>query len=255
MGRPVRFLVRRFLEKISACTSGRLLQPTVSEGWESYARRHSTKTGGHLGDEWNQPETVGMDVPAGRMLPYLDKEIFAPFLQTPEVILEIGPGGGRFTEMLLPKCTTLIAAETAPTMLRLLRRRFAGNAKLQCLLLDGRGLSSVASDTVDAVFSYGVFVHLQHWDIFNYLCEIRRVLKPGGKAVIQHANTFSQLGWTKFLSDVPSSLNRHKRPGSFSVMTPELMRGFVERAGLVLERCRVDVVRRDCISLIRKTEP
>ena len=37
-------------------------------------------------------------------------------------------------------------------------------------------------------------------------------------------------------------------------MTPELMRGFVERAGLQVEQFVEDVVRRDCISLLIRPE-
>jgi ubiquinone/menaquinone biosynthesis C-methylase UbiE len=170
-------------------------------------------------------------------------------------MLEIGPGGGRFTEILLPKCDHLIAADTSPTMLDILRERFpSAGEKLQCMLLDGKGLSAVDDASVDAAFSYGVFVHLQHWDIFNYLCEFARVLKPGGRAIIQHPNTFSELGWQKFLIDVPISLDTHKLAGSFCVMTPELMNGFVTRAGLRVDRFIEDVVRRDCITLLTRPE-
>jgi len=35
-------------------------------------------------------------------------------------------------------------------------------------------------------------------------------------------------------------------------MTPDLMRGFVERAGLRVEACRTDVVPRDAVTLLRK---
>jgi ubiquinone/menaquinone biosynthesis C-methylase UbiE len=136
--------------------------------------------------------------------------------------------------------------------LKLLRRRFGNNPKIEYVLLDGYGLQAVPGGTIDAAFSYGVFVHLQHWDIFNYMSELRRVLKPNGKAIIQHANTLSQLGWKRFLHEVPASLNRHKLPGSFTVMTPELMWEFAQRAGLTLEDCLTEVVRRDCISLLRK---
>jgi SAM-dependent methyltransferase len=225
---PVRSRIRTYIVRYFE-------QPTVSEGWEHYSRKHSAAPGGHLGDEWNTPEIIGIDAPADQVVSHLDREVFAPFLGTPEVILEIGCGGGRFTEMLLPKCSVLIATDTAPTMLKL-----------------GLGLSPIKNESVDAAFSYGVFVHLQHWDIYNYLCELKRVLKPGGRAIIQHANTFSDLGWRKFVHDVRPSLNRHKLVKSFTVMTPEVMTEFVKRAGLCAECCRVDAAKRDGISLISK---
>jgi len=184
------------------------------------------------------------------MFSYLDEKVFAPFLGRCQVLLEIGPGGGRFTEILLPKCNRLIAADSSPAMLTLLRERFRHCEKIDYLLLDGLGLSPIPDNSVDSAFSYGVFVHLQHWDIYNYLSELQRVLKPGGRAIIQHANTFSELGWKQFLGDIPTSLNKHKLPGSFTLMIPEIIEEFVHRAGLQLDHCVTDVVRRDCISLI-----
>ena len=225
--------------------------PTVAQGWDKYAQNYESEEGKYLGDEWSEPEVIGIDVPADRIVSYLDEKVFAPFLGNCEVLLEIGPGGGRFTEILLPKCNKFIAADTSPTMLRLLRERFMRCTKIEYLLLDGRGLSPIPDKSVDAAFSYGVFVHLQHWDIYNYLSELNRVLKQGGRAIIQHANTFSGLGWKKFLTEVYPSLNKHKLPGTFTLMIPEIMKEFAKRAGLKLDDCLTNVVRRDCISLIR----
>ena len=111
-------------------------------------------------------------------------------------------------------------------MLPHLRARFHRDAHVEYLLLDGRGLRPLRDGSVDAVLSYGVFGHLQHWDIFNYLVEIERVLVPGGKAVIHHANTFSTLGWHVFLAELPGQVGHHKYPGSLTVMTPDLFAEF-----------------------------
>jgi len=226
---------------------------TVATGWEAYARRRRDED--RLGDEWNDPEVMGLDVAtADEILPHLDRVVFGPFLGTSDVLLEIGPGGGRFTELLLPKCRKLIAVDTSPTMLELLRDRFGGDGRIDYQLGDGFGLGGVTSSSVDAAFSYGVFVHLQHWDIYNYLCEFHRVLKPGGKAIIQHSNTFSDLGWKLFSNEVPRQLNRHKLPFTFTLNTPEIMSELVRRAGLEPVESVTDVVRRDCITLLRKPE-
>jgi SAM-dependent methyltransferase len=125
-----------------------------------------------------------MDAAADEIVPVLDRELFAPFLGTCDTIVELGPGGGRFTAVLLPKCRRLLAAATSPTMLAMLRRRFAGDARLECVPLDGQGLGPIADASADAVFAFDVFVHLPQWDAFNYLREIRCVLRPGGKAVL-----------------------------------------------------------------------
>jgi SAM-dependent methyltransferase len=241
-------VIRRWLRRLAGGGDPNAL--TTSRGWERYARRHAGPA--PLGDEWNLPEALGIDVAPDQIVPYLDRELFGPFLGTCDTIVEIGPGGGRWTAVRLPRCRRLVAADTSSAMLALLRRRFAGDARLECVALDGQGLAPVAAASADAVFSFDVFVHLPHWDAFNYLCEIRRVLRPGGKAVVHHGNVFSELGWANFLSELPYTVDRHKSFGTFAVMTPELMRGFVERAGLDLVSCRIDVVRRDAITFVRR---
>jgi SAM-dependent methyltransferase len=225
---------------------------TVSEGWDAYARR-PVRQGERLGDVWNDPVTMGIDVDsAEEVVPYLDRTVFGPFLGQCDVLLEIGAGGGRFTEVLLPRCRRLIAVDTSPAMLALLAERFPGDGRLECRLVDGQGLGLIGNECVDAAFSYGVFVHLQHWDIYRYLTELRRVLRPGGKALIQHSNVFSDLGWAKFRKEVEPQLNRHKLPWTFIPNTPDLMRELIVRAGLQCVEMNTEVVRRDCIALIRK---
>lgn len=230
----------------------RYSDPTISEAWEDYARNYRGEPGKFLGDEWSDPVSRGMDASPGEFLSRIDQEIITPFLGTVNVMLEIGSGGGRFTEVLLPKCNRLIATDVSPTMIELLKKRFSNHPKIEYVLLDGSGLPQIKNNSIDAAFSYSVFVHIQHWDIYNYLMELNRVLIPGGKAVVQHANTFSELGWPQFLKDVPVSVNRHKGWGTFTPMTPEMMQEFVQRAGLRMLQCRTDVVKRDAITLIEK---
>jgi ubiquinone/menaquinone biosynthesis C-methylase UbiE len=204
----------------------------------------------HLGDEWNSPSEMGVDCAPSQFVDFIDRNVIAPFLGTVDTALEIGAGGGRFTDVLLPKARRVIASEVAPSMLPHLRARFGGH--VECVLLDGHGLRPLGDRSVDAVLSYGVFVHLQHWDIFNYLVEIERVLVPGGKAVIHHANTFSTLGWQLFLAELPDQVSHHKYPGSLTVMTPDVFAEFCSRAALEVVACVTDVVKRDAISLVQK---
>ena len=224
---------------------------TVAQGWEAYARRRRGQA--NIGDDWNNPARIGLGVDsAGDVVPYLDEAVFAPFLGNPDVIVEIGPGGGRFTEILLPKCRTLHAVDTSPTMIEALRERFGDRDGIAYHVADGSGLPMIEDASADAVFSYGVFVHLQHWDIYNYLREAARVLRPDGKVVIQHSNSLSELGWKRFVAEVPKQLNRHKRPETFIFNSPEVMAELARRAGL--EPCEMvtDVAKRDCIALMRK---
>lgn len=230
--------------------------PVITE-WERYARWHSrTYPGAPLGEEWNRPESIGVDAPGEQLVEHLDHEVFAPWLG-PDcgTLLEIGAGGGRFTAILAPRVRRLLAADTSPTMVKLLRTRFAGTPNVEPLLLDGKGLAPIADHSVDAAFSYDVFVHLSPWTIYAYLEELRRVLVPGGRALVHHGNTFSELGWSRFLYDVEGSRKGGAPDARFTLMTPDAMAGLAGRAGLVIERAITDVVRRDCITLLRSLGP
>lgn len=224
----------------------------VKDGWERYARSVKPGEGVHLGDEWNDPAAIGIDCEASEVVGIIDQRVIAPFLGRIDTALEIGAGGGRFTVTLIPKANRVIASEVSPSMLRHLRARFGTSSNVEYLLLDGMGLSPVPDGSIDAVLSYGVFTQLLSWDIYNYLLEIERVLRPGGKAVISHSNTFSDLGWKQFLEDFAGQVGEHKFPGSFSLMTPDVFAALVDRAGLEVVECVTDVVERDAITLVRK---
>ncbi len=239
---------------------GRFVPATsVVEEWEWYARNHARvavgAAGGNLGDEWNTPAVIGVDVAAAQLVSHLDKQVFAPFFEslTPiGTVLEIGAGGGRFTAVLADHATTVLAGDAAPTMLTLLAKRFHDRPGVRPLLLDGRTLAGVADASVDAVFSYDVFVHLPAWDTFNYLHEIHRVLRPGGRAIVHHGNALSELGWRKFAADAERERQGLPSAGRFPAMTPALMAAMISRAGLVLVRSEEGIVRRDAIALIEK---
>jgi SAM-dependent methyltransferase len=64
----------------------------------------------------------------------------------------------------------------------------------------------VADASIDAVWSFDVFVHVAPLDQAGYLTEIARVLRPGGIAAIHHADGRnrgalpSRLGWRSPMS-------------------------------------------------------
>ena len=66
------------------------------------------------------------------------------------------------------------------------RQRFRGESHLEFHVNDGRSLEFAADNSVDFIWSFDVFVHIEPEDIDGYLQEFRRVLKPGGRAIIHH---------------------------------------------------------------------
>jgi SAM-dependent methyltransferase len=104
------------------------------------------------------------------------------------VILEIGPGGARWSAVLQPQSRRLILVDVSDRPLELCRTRFAAAENVEYVLSSGNDLPGVAGSSVDAIWSFDVFVHVAPLDQAGYLSEISRVLLPGGVAVIHHAD-------------------------------------------------------------------
>lgn len=232
----------------------RARDPVVRE-WEWYARHHEREQKGRpLGEEWNASDVIGVAVPADEIVSHIDRTVLEPHLGRVDTLLEIGAGGGRFTVPLVPRARHLIAADTSPMMIRLLERRFREHSNVSTLLLPGSDLHSLAADSVDAVFSYDVFVHLSPWTIHLYLEEIRRVLRPGGRAILHHANLHSELGWRRFARDAERVRSGRPASARFTPMTPELMATLAAHAGLDVRASVTAAVPRDCITVLGRPE-
>ena len=242
----LRAILRRLLGRSGA-------ESAVADEWEWYARDYRAgrvPQHEYLGADWNDPRVIGTDLPPERFVPHVLETVVFPFVGEPKRLLEIGCGAGRFTVQLAARIPSVMAADTSPTMLQMLRDRLPAGHGVETLLLDGKGLGGVPDASLDAAFSYDVFVHLDAHDIYLYLCELRRALRPGGRAVLHHGNVLSELGWAKFERDHAAFVAGERSRGRFTLMTPDLFATLAQRAGLTVHEALVEVARRDAISLI-----
>ncbi len=112
------------------------------------------------------------------------------------VVLEIGPGGGRWSEALHPRADRLLLVDVTERALHLCRERFAGAPNVEYILTEGGTLPAVPNGSVDSIWSFDVLVHIAPLDVASYLDEIARVLRPGGVALVHHTGRFSRgSGW------------------------------------------------------------
>ena len=118
-------------------------------------------------------------------------------------VVEIGPGGGRWTEELIARCRKVTAIDISETCVRECRERFKDAANAEFIVGSGSDLKPIADESVDAVWSFDVFVHINKPEFKNYAREFARVLRPGGKGVLQHGAVGGEKGGWR--SDVTTS--------------------------------------------------
>jgi SAM-dependent methyltransferase len=166
--------------------------------WAKQLRRFRRRDeDGHYGDHWGDPTLTGLRyrwhrLRHGRTSPGdLGKVVqrhLRPYVTPDSVVLEIGPGGGRWTQFLVG-AREVVLVDLNKQFFRYLRKRFRRHkAKLRFYQTSGYELHDIDAGSIDFVFSFGTFVHIDPEGIDEYLGEIGRVLRPGGKCTIQYAD-------------------------------------------------------------------
>jgi ubiquinone/menaquinone biosynthesis C-methylase UbiE len=163
------------------------------------------------GLQWGDPEISG---PQG----YMRDHYVLPYVKPDHVALEIGPGGGRWTQYLLNFRRLYI--DYHAELLQEVRRRFH-TPNMQFIVNNGTDFPGVPENSIDYVISVACFVHLERHLIGAYLKNIAKILKPGGNVFLTYSDK----------TKVGCQLNP-----TLSENNPEHMREMVTQAGFrVLE--------------------
>jgi SAM-dependent methyltransferase len=126
-----------------------------------------------------------------------------PLFADRSVILEIGPGAGRWTEYLIEQCGRLIGVDISEASVRECKRRFSDYPNARFEVGNGEDLALIENGSVDGVWSFDVFVHINKREFKSYVSDFARVLKPGGVGLIQHGSVAGAAGGWR--SDVRTS--------------------------------------------------
>jgi len=162
-----------------------------SHSVESNRKIWNTWEWSDMGSEWTDAVQKFRDIEPEKWKTNLINQIMLKYIEKNSVILEIGPGGGRWTEILQPIAKKLILADISQKCLDICKSRFALSENIDYKFIEKR-LYFLKDNSIDFVWSYDVFVHINPSDIKNYLQDLKRILKPGGCAIIHHAGLFTQ---------------------------------------------------------------
>ena len=180
------------------------------QDYKRVAREHDLPEEFIYGMHWGVPESTPP-------LNFIKNRYVIPYVNSDHVAVEIGPGGGRWTQYLLP-FKHLYAVDFHIELLEVLRKNFS-EKNITFVKNNGTDFPGIEDNSIDYVFSFGVFVHLDTDIIDSYLQNMKRIVKPGGCIVIQYSDK------TKIMA---------QNEQSFSENTPEIMRGMVQRAGYTI---------------------
>jgi SAM-dependent methyltransferase len=147
-----------------------------------------------------------------------------------DVVLEIGAGVGRVGAILAPICKEWIGVDVSENMLGHIERRLAGLANVRTVATNGFDLSGISSESVNVVYSTVVFMHLDEWDRYGYIKEGFRILKPGGRMLVDNVDLTSDPGWEFF--EAHCAVPPHERPAQISkTSTPQELETYFRRSG------------------------
>jgi ubiquinone/menaquinone biosynthesis C-methylase UbiE len=147
-----------------------------------------------------------------------------------DVVLEIGAGVGRVGAFLAPLCREWIGSDVSENMIKHMKRRLSRFTNVRIMETNGFDLRSVGNQSIDVVYCTVVFMHLEQWDRYNYISEGFRVLRPGGRMLVDNVNLTSDEGWKFF--EMVRALPPAERPPHISVTsTPKELETYFRRAG------------------------
>ena len=183
---------RRLLPRIIAAIKRELASPNV------------------YGLQWGDPEIV-------EPLRFIRDRYVLPYVSSARTAVEIGPGGGRWTRYLLD-FKKLYVVDYHVELLAELKKNFC-KPGMEFIKNNGTDFPGIPERSIDYLFSFGTFVHLDAPIIEIYLANMKKILKPGANAVIQYSDK------TKIMAQ----LNEN-----FSENTPDKMRTMVLNAGYTI---------------------
>lgn len=157
-------------------------------------------------------------------------------LKSTDRILEIGCGVGRVGKELASRCSSWVGSDISPNMLRVAEQRLRDVPNITLQQLERSSFEGIFADgEFDKAYSVAVFCHLDKEDLFLYLRDLYRVIRPGGVIYVETWNLAHPIGWHRWEFEVQNwsclASNERKDAGRNQFCHPEEFALYVEQAG------------------------
>jgi ubiquinone/menaquinone biosynthesis C-methylase UbiE len=158
-------------------------------------------------------------------------------LQDHMTVCELGPGTGRFTDLYFQRCEKLYLVDVSKLICeKILKEKYSDYQQIEVLHSTNCRMPAISDVSVDLFFGYGVFSHFDVEQFVGYLDEGSRILKPGGKIVIEYQSLSEETGWKRFLSRIPTDYSN----SIFRYHSKETIETIAIRLGFHIERSILD---------------
>ena len=172
----------------------------------------------HYGERWGEVEK-------DPILKSIKEKFVLPFVNEDKSVLEIGPGGGRWTKYLL-NCKKLYCLDLNPRSLDYVENRFSSQTNITYILNKGNDFPNIPKNSIDFIFSYGTFVHFDIGVTVDYICNMMDILSNNSNIVIQYSE--------KKLKEGLKNDSFGVRNESFGSNTSEVMNKMVTDLGFLV---------------------
>jgi SAM-dependent methyltransferase len=194
-----------------------------------------------LGEEWSARSDIDAVI----------DEFIAPYVSGESDAAEIGVGGGRIALRVAPHVRSLVCMDISPRMLERARDALAACPNTEFRLLEESRLPADLDRTLDFIYAFDVFLHLDLHAMWRYVQDMSRALRPGGRALVHTLNLTAPGGWEMFAEQEGYSVEY----GWF--VSPEMVRTLVGHTDLrVIKESRDDpanqYLHRDYLAVLEK---
>jgi ubiquinone/menaquinone biosynthesis C-methylase UbiE len=151
----------------------------------------------------------------------------------PDDVVEIGCGAGRIGAPLAPLCRSWVGADISANMLARASERLSNIPNARLVQLSHTGLREFKDNSFDVAYCTSVFGHLDEMDRWQYIREALRVLRPGGRLLVDNIDVESDAGWRGFLKQASLYQDLERPPFMPRFSTAAELMNYARRAGFV----------------------
>ena len=115
-----------------------------------------------------------------------------------DLVLELGCGVGRIGRELAPRCRHWTGVDISENMIKHARDRLLACDNVSFHRLDRSKLEMLEDNSIDKAYSIAVFCHMDKEDLYLYMQELNRVVRPGGMIFVETWNLDHPVGWRRW---------------------------------------------------------